>query len=69
MSCGVGCGHGSDLAFLWLLCRPAAIVLIQPLAWLPPYAAGVALKKIIISIYASNIYMVKSHYRYSFISQ
>ena len=28
MSCGVGCGHGSDLALLWLRCRLAAIALI-----------------------------------------
>lgn len=27
---------------LW--CRPVATALIQPLAWKPPYAAGVALK-------------------------
>ena len=30
---------------LWLWCRPAAAVLIQPLTWELPYAAGVALKK------------------------
>ena len=29
---------------LWLCCRPAAVALIQPLAWEPPYATGVALK-------------------------
>ena len=28
---------------LW--CRPAAVAPIQPLAWQPPYATGVALKK------------------------
>ena len=40
-------GHkcGSDLALLWLWCRPAAAVPIQPLAWELPYAAGVALKR------------------------
>ena len=43
MSCGVGHRHGSDLAWLWQ--RPAATVPIQPLAWEPPYAVGVALKK------------------------
>ena len=32
-------------ALLWLWCRPAATTLIQPLAWEPPYAVGVALKK------------------------
>ena len=44
MSCGVGHRLGSDLALLWLWCRPAATALIQPLAWEPPYAVGVALK-------------------------
>ena len=35
---------GSDLVLLWLWCRSAAVVLIQPLAWEPPYAMGTALK-------------------------
>ena len=34
-----------DLALLWLWCRPVAVAPIQPLAWEPPYAAGVALKR------------------------
>ena len=34
-----------DLALLWLWCRPAATVPIGPLAWEPPYAMGVALKR------------------------
>ena len=34
-----------DLALLWLWCRPAAAALIRPLAWKPPYAVGVALKR------------------------
>ena len=45
MSCGVGRRGGSDLAWLWLWCRPGATALIQLLAWEPPYAVGVALKK------------------------
>ena len=45
MSCGVGCRHGLDLALLWLWCRLAAVALIRPLAWEPPCAAGVALKR------------------------
>ena len=45
MSCGVGHRHGLDLALLWLCCRPAAVVLIQPLAWEPPYGGDMALKK------------------------
>ena len=44
MTCGVDhkCGSGPEL--LWLWCRPAAVALIRPLAWEPPYAMGVALK-------------------------
>ena len=33
-----------DPALLWLWCRPAAVAPIQPLAWEPPQAVGVALK-------------------------
>ena len=45
MSCGVGCRHGSNPKLLWLWHRLAIIALIGPLAWEPPYAAGVALEK------------------------
>ena len=45
MSCGVGRRHGLDPTLLWLWCRLAAVALIGPLAWEPPYAAGVALEK------------------------
>ena len=34
-----------DPALLWLWCRPAAAAPNQPLAWEPPYAEGVALKR------------------------
>ena len=44
MSCGIGPRCGSDLVLLWLWRRLAAVALIRPLAWEPPYAAGVALK-------------------------
>ena len=30
MSCGVGCRHSSDLTFLWLWHRPAAVALSSP---------------------------------------
>ena len=30
---------------LWFWCRPAAIALIRPLAWEPPYAMRMALEK------------------------
>ena len=36
MSCGVGRRSGSDPAWLWLWCRPAAVAPIQPTAWEPP---------------------------------
>ena len=44
MSCGVGCRRSSDLALLWLWRGLEATVLIRPLAWEPPYAAGAATK-------------------------
>ena len=45
MSHGVGHRQGLDPSLLWLWYRPAATALIHPLAWEPPYAAVVALKK------------------------
>ena len=45
MSCGVGQRCSLDLALLWLGRRPAAVAPIQPLAWEPPYATGMALKR------------------------
>ena len=34
-----------DLALLWLWCRLAATAPTGPLAWEPPYAVGMALKR------------------------
>ena len=34
-----------DPVLLWLWCSLAAVAPVGPLAWEPPYAAGVALKK------------------------
>ena len=34
-----------DPVLLWLWRRPVATAPIRPLAWKPPYAAGVALKR------------------------
>ena len=45
MSCGVGCGRGSDPTLLWLWCRLTATALIRPLAWEPPYAESKTKKK------------------------
>ena len=45
MSYGVGLRHGWDPALLWPWRRLAIIAPIGPLAWKPPYAAGVALKR------------------------
>ena len=45
VSCGVGRRRGSDLVLLWLWYRLVATAQILPLAWEPPYAVGVGLKK------------------------
>ena len=45
MSCGVGHRLSSDAMLLWLWCRPAAVALIQPLAWEISYASDVTLRK------------------------
>ena len=45
MSCAAGCRCSSDLELLWLQGRPVATALIRPLAWEPPCAMGVAVKK------------------------
>ena len=45
MSCGVGHRRSLDSAWPWLWCRPAAVALIRPVAWEPPDATSVALKK------------------------
>ena len=44
MRCAIDPGSGLDLTLLWQRQRAAATALIQPLAWEPPYATGVALK-------------------------
>ena len=44
MSCGVDLRGGLDPILLWLWHRPAAVALIQPLAWKLPYASCTALK-------------------------
>ena len=45
MSCGVGHKCGSDPVLLWLWHRLAATAQIRLLAWEPPHAEGVALKR------------------------
>ena len=44
VSCDVGRRFSSDLSWLWLWPRPAAVALTQPLAWELPYAVGAAIK-------------------------
>ena len=44
LSSGVGRRCSLDLVFLWLRYRLVAVGLIQPLAWVLPYATGAALK-------------------------
>ena len=55
MSCSTGHRPGLDPALLWLWCELAAVALIQPLAWEPPYAAGAALKKKKMHTYTSHV--------------
>ena len=43
--CGVGRRCTLDLVVLWLWWKLAAAAPIRPLAWDPPYAVGVALKR------------------------
>ena len=47
MSCGIGHRLSSDPMWLWLWLwyRLAAVALIRPLGWEPPYAASVDLKR------------------------
>ena len=45
VSCGVGSRCSSDLALMWLWCRPAAVAPVRLLAWEPPYAEGAVQKK------------------------
>ena len=45
VSYGVGRRRGLDPVLLWLWCRPAVVAPIGPLAWEPPYAMSVALKR------------------------
>ena len=45
VNCSIVYRHGLDSALLWLWLRPAAVALIQPLAWEHPYASGAALKR------------------------
>ena len=49
LPCDAGRRHGLDPTLMQLWHRPAATALIGPLAWEPPYAVGVALKKKIFS--------------------
>lgn len=45
MSCGIGHRSGSDSTLLWLWGRPAVAAMIRPLAWVLPYATGVAVTR------------------------
>ena len=66
MCCGVGCRLSLDPELLWLWYRLAAVTLIGPLAWEPPYAAGAALekakrqKKLSIYVFSTNEDLYKS---------
>ena len=63
----VGHRYGLVLALLWLWCRLAAVASIGSLAWEPPCAASVALKK---KKKAKKIFFSEAcfpHYRYLFL--
>ena len=46
VNCGVGCRRSLDPAIaVAVVYRPATTALIRPLAWEPPYAMGMALKR------------------------
>ena len=45
MNYGVGHRSSSDPKLLWLWCTPAAAAPPQPLAWGPPYAVRMTLKR------------------------
>ena len=79
MSCGVGHRRGLDPRLLWH--RPVATFPIRPLAWEPPYAVGVALKRkkkqktanyILFLKYKMNSfqrpYLLKGHFLMSYFS-
>ena len=45
MSCGIGHRCSLDLTLLWLWCRLVATAPVGTLAWEPPHAVGMALKR------------------------
>ena len=59
-----------DPALLWLWRRPAAVALFQPLAWEPPFATGMALKRqkkrIQVRIYRRTHYKYFKRYKYKY---
>ena len=67
MSCGVGRRRGSDLALLWLWRKLAAIAPIRPLAWEPPYALGVALKRQKTKKRKKEILIPMYHHKFSYV--
>ena len=68
MSYGVGHRCSSDPTLLWLWCRPAAVALIQPLAWEFANAVASALKskKKTKTKQASQLFW--THYHHGFLS-
>lgn len=63
MSCGIGSRCSLDAELLWWWHRPAAVELIQPLAWEPPNAMGATLetkkKKVFNAVeWASSSYFI-----------
>ena len=52
--CGYGSGVAMALVWLWLWCRPAAVALIQPLAWELPDAITAGLKMMMMMILSTH---------------
>ena len=61
--------EGLDPALLWLWGRPAAVALIQPLAWELAYAAGAALKTKQNKKNSANFGRTKNHGRNNFFTK
>ena len=66
MSCGVGHRLSLDLVLLWLWCRLAATAPIPPIAWEPPYATGVALKRKKKNAFCILIYLKNNVWKVAF---
>ena len=63
MSCGVGCRHSTDLALLWLWCRPAVTEMYTSL-YIDRY---ILLQICIVCKYFLSVSILSFHFVYSFL--